>query len=358
MAHIHGGNIEQVRQKYDLQDKEIIDFSANINLLGPPLAIKKIMDKNPGIVTHYPQPQARALKQELAKKLNLPAENIIIGNGAVEIIYQLLRILQPELSLIPAPSFSEYMYAVKSIDKEIKRIYLQDKNKFRLDIEKYISCLEDVDLAFICNPHNPTGMLLEKNDLLRIIKSARKQNVDLILDEAFIDFVDNSDQYTLIDNIREYDNLFIIRSLTKFFAIPGLRLGYGIGSEKLFKKMEMRRDPWSVNGVAQEAGKIALRDKKYIAQTKKINKKERSYFYKKLKAISNIEVFKPMANFIFIKLKSGFSASELKKIMALEGILIRDCSSYHGLDNKHMRVAVRYRKDNNRLLSVFKKVFS
>ncbi len=358
MSHVHGGNIEQARQKYNLHNKKIIDFSANINFMGPPIAIKGLLRKKWQLITRYPEPQAMAFKKELAEQLNIQPQNIIIGNGAVEIIYQLLHILQPGVCLIPAPSFSEYEYAVRSIKKDIKRIYLQEDNNFRINIDEYINNFKNVDIAFICNPHNPTGMILKKDKIMEIIKAACEDNVWLIIDESFIDFVIKSKDYTIIDNIKKYNNLFLIRSLTKFFAIPGLRLGYGIGPEKLIEEMEMRRDPWSVNILAQEAGKIAIKDKEYIRDTKIVNKKERNYFYKELKKIKNIKVFKPAANFIFIKILNKLTTRELIDIMAMSGILVRDCNSYCGLNNKYIRVAVKSRKENKKLLTVLNNVIN
>ncbi len=357
MTHVHGGNITEAKRKYNLQNKEIIDFSANINFLGPPPAVKKILQGSTDIITNYPEPQSETLKGELAEVLKIGSENIIIGNGAVEIIYQLLHILQPGLSLIPAPAFSEYAFAVKSINKKVERILLKGYNNFKLDVNEYISYLERVDMAFLCNPHNPVGNLINKVQIMQILEAARRKNVWLVIDEAFIDFIDKNRDYTPVDRIKEYNNLIIIRSLTKFFAIPGLRLGYGLASPEIIAEMEMKRDPWSVNILAQMVGKAVLKDKKYREKSKMAVLREKGYLYRELKKIKGIKPYKPAANFIFIKLEADYTAGELKEAMGGKGILIRDCSSYYGLNNKYIRIAVKSREDNDKLLNLLKQVF-
>jgi threonine-phosphate decarboxylase len=353
MEYIHGGDIENAIINYKLKYEDILDFSANINFLGPPDSVIKVLNEGLLKIEHYPQPFSSRLKKNIADLMRLHTENIIIGNGAVELIYLLIKTLKPGKTLIPIPSFSEYELAIRS--ERVKANYInyhRDRDRgYVLDFDRLLFKAKGVDMIFLTNPNNPTGTLLERKDLIKLLNFSVDNGIYIVIDEAFIDFVDNLKEYTMLNYLRKYKNLFILRSMTKFFAIPGLRLGYGIGERSLISIMEEQRDPWSVNVLSQIAGEKAIREDNYINKSRELNRKERLFLYQGLKKIKGLYPFKPSANFIFIDIANlGIGSGEFVKYFAKKGILIRDCSNYRGLDDSYIRVAVRSRKDNLILL--------
>ena len=352
----HGGNLKEIQTKFSLSKKELIDFSANINFLGIPEEIKKALLKEIENITHYPQPQAEDFKKKLAKKLSLAKEKIIAGNGAAELIYLLLDYLNPNKILLTAPSFSEYEKAAYKIGADIDFFHLKEEDGFSLEISKLKKNIERNDLVIFNNPHNPTGKLYCKKEMVTILKTAKKSDSFVLVDEAFIDFIKNYKDYSLVQELDDFDNLFILRSLTKFFAIPGLRLGFGLTNSEIITELEKRRDPWTVNSLAQVAGIKALDQKDYIKKSKNIIAKERIFLYKKLRDINGLKVYEPSVNFILLKIKKGITAAKLRTKMGKKGIIIRNCSNFRGLNDKFFRIAVKSRKENRRLLKVLKDV--
>ncbi|OCL26146.1 threonine-phosphate decarboxylase [Orenia metallireducens] len=350
LEHIHGGNIKGAVKKYDLDKEKIIDFSANINFLGPPEAVNEEIKANIGGIVNYPEPNSQELKDNLANKLNLSRENIIMGNGAVELIYLLTKVLNPSKSMVLSPTFSEYAIAAKSVGAEVEEFPLDREDNFKLDINTLLNKLDNVDLLFLCNPNNPTGNLLSKSEVIQILDYTKDNGVFLLVDEAFVDFVEK--EVTVIDLINDYDNLFVLRSLTKFFAIPGLRVGYGVANQELIQRLSSSKDPWNLNYFAQIATKVALEEEEYIKRSKISIKKEKEFLYNKLKQIEKLRVYYPQVNYIFIDISATeLTASYLENTLAKKGILIRNCNSYSGLGEDFIRVAVKSRADNLKLLS-------
>ena len=374
--HIHGGNIEEIARKYGLKKERIMDFSANINPLGPPLRVIRTLKENLDKIARYPDPGAIDLRKELSKYLKVSPENIIAGNGAVELIHLICRTLRPKKALIVVPTFSEYEFALKSIGCKTQFFPLKSRGNFRLDIEELSKSLKNIDLLFLCNPNNPTGQLIGKADLLKIIDVAQKRGVFVIIDEVFMDFVETEKEETLIQEainpirsscqrqgIRpqrgritskgvKRDNLFIIRSLTKFFALPGIRIGYGIGNKRLLKKLKIHQEYWSVNTLAQIAGIAALKDKKYIKRTKRIIPEERKFLYHKLSEIKGLKPYPSVTDFILCRLTTNrVNSAIIRKKLIQKNILIRDCSSFRSLNNRYIRIAVRTRQENLHLVN-------
>lgn len=354
MEQIHGGNIEEIRELYDLKGEEIIDFSANINFIGPPSGlIARLKSSMEGII-HYPEAHSTHLQKQLADFLNIAPEKLIVSNGSVELIYQIVDKLKPEITLLPVPSFFEYEAAVKNSGGKIRYLYADKEREFKFSLDKIINNLKMVDLLFLCNPNNPTGSLIKAEEINKLLTEAAQEDVFVIIDEAFIDFVKNRNEYMVINLIHEYSNLFILRSMTKFYAIPGLRLGYGIGSPDFISLLEENRDPWSVNFLAQKAGEFVLKKDQYREETKRKNRQERNYLYNELEQIENLSPYIPAANFIFIDISgTGYSAAELTDILIKKKILIRNCDSFQGLTRDYIRVAVKNRHDNCKLINAF-----
>lgn len=350
----HGGDVEEIARRYNLDKKSIIDFSANINPLGISEKCKEAMINAIENISVYPDITYFRLKESISKFENINLNNIFLGNGAAECIFNVVRAIKPKKTLIPAPSFSEYEQAVKSVDGEIKIHLLKEKNNFNFDEDFIEDIKEDIDLIFICNPNNPTGTLTKKEFIIKVIEKAKSVNAVVIIDESFLDFVFNEDRYTLKNNICDFDSLVIIKSLTKFFALPGIRVGYGITSnEKLMKKINKVSVPWNINIVAVEGSIASLLDKSYITKTKEYMENEKKNLYKEMKLYNGIKVYKPSVNYIFFKIESNI---DLRKVLLERNILIRSCENYYGLDKRYYRIAVKSNSENKILVKKLKEV--
>ncbi len=350
MQQEHGGNIRAAAQKYDLDPAEIIDFSANINFLGPPESVLEVIKKNLAGIENYPDPDSTRLKSILAEQTGQRVDNLIVGNGAVELIYLVAKVLQPEDALVLAPTFSEYRSALESSGAVVEEFVLAREEKFELNLAELLPSLAEVDLFCLCNPNNPTAKFLSRCQVKEIIDYAQQHDTYLLIDEAFVDFLEAD--ITVIDLITEYDNLFVLRSLTKFFAIPGLRLGYGAANDELIQQLKASHDPWNVNYLAQLAGQVGLQDKEYIVRSQAAIAREREFLYQKLSEWVQLEVYYPTANYIFVDVTaSNFTATSLVEELAQYGILIRNCNTYSNLGEDFVRIAVKSRTDNLQLLS-------
>ncbi|MEC9490433.1 MAG: histidinol-phosphate transaminase, partial [Halanaerobiales bacterium] len=255
MEHQHGGKLIEAAQKNNLKQDQIIDFSANINFLGPPTLIKEAIRANVSKIDNYPEINSKTVKRLIAEKHGLEPGQVAVANGAAEMIYQLNKVLKPEQVMVIDPTFSEYELAAESVGAKIKHFQLRSSADFVPDLENLKADINSkIDLLFICNPNNPTAHLIKAEKLEAVIQKAAAENVIVVLDEAFIDFLTEPDKYSAIKFLNSYDNLVILKSLTKLFAIPGLRLGYALTNKNLSLELEAKRDPWSVNYFSQLAG--------------------------------------------------------------------------------------------------------
>ena len=309
-----------------------------------------------------------------------------MGNGATEIIFLFMKVINPKKILIVSPTFGEYERAVKATEIpgdivslsysngdnknienkkiEIEYFELKESDDFKLNIENLKNELENkYDLLIICNPNNPTGKFLKLSETEQILKECNKYNTKLFIDEAFIDFLKDGMKESIINTKENKQNLFVARAFTKFFAIPGLRLGYGIYfDKKLEKRISEKKEPWSVNNIAEMAGLTVLDDTKYIEETLKWIAEEKTYVYEKLNEISGIKPYKTEVNFITVKIEDNFilkglNVKILRGKMIEKGILIRDASNFKFLDERFFRLAIKNRKNNDRVIETLKKIF-
>ena len=349
----HGGNSKEISRENKIEYDKILDFSANINPLGIPNSVKRAIIDGLNEVEKYPDITYFELKCSIGEFENVNKENLILGNGAAEVLFNVVRGINPKNTLILAPTFSEYEEATKAINGNIIYYKLKEKNNFCIqeDILDYIN--SDLDLIFICNPNNPTGTITEKDLLKKILIKADKNNVMVLIDESFLDFIEEN--LSMISYINEYKNLIIIKSLTKFFAIPGLRIGYGICSNASLKdNIEKISPAWNINILAEIATKTAIKDINYIKESIKFIKDEKEYLYNELKKINGLKVYEPNVNFVFFK---TIIKMNLKNELLKNNILIRSCSNYEGLDNSYYRIAVRSHEENSKLIKNIRNIF-
>lgn len=356
----HGGNIYKIFREKNID--KILDYSSNINPYGLPENLKKEIFEKLFVLERYPDPDYIELREKIAEKNNLNIENIIVGNGATEIIFLFMKILSPKKVLIVSPTFGEYERAIKAStlandNLEINYFELKEAENFVLNIKNLETELENnYDLLILCNPNNPTGQFLKLKKLEEILKICEQKNTKLFVDEAFVEFVEDWENESIINSKENKENLFVIRAFTKFFAIPGLRLGYGICFNKnLLKKMLEKKEPWSVNNIADLAGQTVLDDENYIQKTKEWIKDQKKYMYENLNKIKGLRAYKTEVNFILLKiednlLEKGLDVKNLRKKMLEKGILIRDASNFIYLDKHYFRLAIKDKLNNKKVI--------
>lgn len=354
--HIHGGDI------YTYQG--MLDFSANINPLGIPSSVVKAAAQGAAQAASYPDTQCRELRRALAEQESrgLPQpirpEQLICGNGAADLIFALALAQKPRQALLLAPGFHEYEQALRAIDCQIQYHYLTEQDGFALNVSRLAAELTPAtELLFLCNPNNPTGLALTRQQLRPLLESCRKCGTLLVLDECFNEFLDEPAAYTLKPLLAEFPNLFILKAFTKLYAMPGLRLGYGISADAgLLARLAEVSQPWRVSTPAQLAGLAALQEQEYVRQAQALVRQERQFLRHELSALG-LKVYNSLANYIFFRSPDGWPAEfDLAAACRERQILIRDCSNYVGLQPGFYRIAVRTRPENEKLLQALRQI--
>jgi threonine-phosphate decarboxylase len=350
---VHGGEL----WKYYPNHWNILDFSVNVNPLSLPRKVMEAVERSLSQIQFYPDPDSSALRNAISNYLEgISPENVIVGNGSTELIYLFCDVFikSGDEAIIPIPTFGEYENAVIKAGGIPKYVKLDEDFKVNPD-----TLLKEIGprtkVIFLCNPNNPTSTIIPKDDLFKIIEDSDRRNVLVLMDEDFIEFVD--EDISMVGEVKNYKNLFILRSFTKIFGLTGLRVGYGVACEEIISLLFKGKIPWNVNCIAQAAAIAALQDVEYLEETRKLIREEREFLLDELKRIHGLRVFPAHANFILIDIRqTGFTAAQLKEEMLKHGILIRDCSSFKGLDEYYIRVAVRTRHENERLLAALRSV--
>lgn len=357
--HVHGGNV----YKY----KGCIDFSANCNPLGTPEAVLQAGVRSLRRVSDYPQVGYLPLREAIAAyesradlfsspscegtDYRVCAEQVICGNGAAELIFTLCRALSPKRALLLAPTFAEYQQALESVGCKITYQYLLEENSFALQEDFLQKLTKEIDIVFLCNPNNPTGILTEKEFLLQVLQKCRENEIFLVVDECFLDFVECPDRYTLKNELSSYEKLFILKAFTKRYAMAGIRLGYGLTRNAvLLEQMESCVQPWNISTIAQECGIAALQEQEYVEYGRKVIFREREYLKTELKNLG-LKVFDSKANYLFF-----CGPEDLFERCLQKQILIRSCRNYEGLKQGYYRIAVKRHEDNEKLVQVLKQL--
>jgi threonine-phosphate decarboxylase len=323
-----------------------VDCSSSVNPLGTPRkAITAIQKNAKALAPMYPDPECRELKKSLSRYLHVDQDWISVGSGAIEIIYWFAKAFAKSRVVIPAPTFCEYELASRKAGAEVSFVPLHD---FQLDADEIIEKAKGADAVFLCNPNNPTGRLATKQ-IKRVIESVGS-STKILLDECFIELVNDPESNSLIGAAGEFDNLVILRSLTKSFGLAGLRAGYSVCNPSLVDKLSANKIPWNVNGLAQAAGVAALADRRHLARSRAIVRKELKFLRDK---IAKLESFAPLesdANYFLVDLKGRDSTDFRNALLKKTGVLVRDCSTFTGMGSRHVRVAVKPHAENLRLV--------
>ena len=339
----------------------MLEFSGPINFLGPPPKAIEAVKQNARLIRFYPDPNPVEFKEEIAKYVGhgVEEENILLGNGSIELIYMIAESLPRGFkALISVPSFSEYEKAALRVGGE--PVFVQLPENFALEIDKIKKAVtEDTKIMCICNPHSPSGTLYSKQMLLDLVEFCNKKDIIFSVDENYIEFADKGEETTLAGMVKEYENLFVIRSVTKFYGMAGIRFGYAIAARNLIDKLETVRQPWSINGLAGAVTLAAFNDTEFIKNTKQTIAKERTALAQGLSGIEGLHVYPSVTNFLLVKIQNPkLTSTMLKELLAKERILIRDCCTFMGLDDHYFRVTVRSAKDNQKLTQTIKQILS
>lgn len=346
---VHGGNVYEPTA----DGEPWLDFSANINPLGLSSRVQEAIVAHIGEVIHYPDPKMRQLRAALSAHYGRQPEDFILGNGAAELFYLYFFVMRPKRILLPVPAFSEYERAAHAAGAAVSYSPLEEREGFEPDLIFLAEEAQRVeaDCIVLGNPNNPTGTLIESEALLDLARELLPSGTQLVVDESFLDFREDEEHFTVRQ--AALPNLFLVRSLTKFFAVPGLRLGFGIGTSALLARMEAAKDVWNVNVLAQAAGVAALADTAYQQQTRAMVAEEKERLAAALSALPGVTVFLPSVNFILVKLAPAERAAKLLAFLRARHILVRDCQHYPGLAKGFLRLAVRTREENEALLAAW-----
>lgn len=353
----HGGNVFFWARKLGLDPKEIIDFSASINPLGPPRSARKAHIESYADITSYPDSEGAELKEALARQHGMKSDDVCLGNGSTQLIYLLCRALRPRKALVVLPAFSEYSNALKLIGTEVQSYFLSPEHEFRLPLEEFMEGWEkDLDMVFLSNPNSVTGEIISKAAMEEIAGLALRRKILLAVDEAFMDFVESESVKELI---QRNPYLIVLRSLTKYYGVPGLRIGYLLGNEKIIHLLALQQEPWSVNLPAQRVALACLGESTFSSRTTQWLQREKPFLLKGLAKVKGLHPYPSQVNFVLVGLdRIGINATELRSYLLQKSILIRSCDSFSGLGSKYFRVAVRLRKDNTCLLKGLEEIMA
>lgn len=338
--HQHGGDVYRYRG--------CVDFSSNCNPLGTPQGVIQAAAQSAAQMAAYPDIRCQELRDALAAYEGVSPSMLHFGNGAAEVIFSLCWALKPAKALLPAPTFAEYGQALSSVGCQIVHVYLKEENGFRLDGD-FIQAVERErpQVAFLCNPNNPTGVLTPADDLAEVLAACEQVGCLLVLDECFNDFIRDREAYTMKGYLAGHLSLFLLKAFTKRYAMAGIRLGYGLSADEgLLARMGQVTQPWNVSSLAQAAGVAALKEEAYVEQGRQLIFQEQGYLRAELARLG-YRLYDSRANYLFF-----YSSTPLWEACKDRGVLIRDCSNYPGLGQGYYRVAVRTHEENRKLIQV------
>lgn len=346
MTDKHGGNLMKLALAAGKPIEDILDFSANINPLGAPEWLRPLISRQIGSLVHYPDPQCTELRGAIAEKFNISLDEVIAGNGSTEILYLLPRVLHASRAIIPVPSYLDYTSAAELGGMQVEKMPLAEEEEFVLNLPKLAQKLRGGEIVIVGRPNNPTGFFFNDNDFRKL--ALDYPDTIFVVDESFINFIEGAK--SLITD--RPSNVIVLFSLTKFYAIPGIRLGFAVADRRIIDELYRIMPPWSVNTIAQAVGTAAVKDTAYASESKKIVLEERQWLQNELSKMPGLKVYPGSANFLLVKLNNNDkNAPQLAQKMLSDGIAIRVCDNFAGLDERFFRVAVRTREENIRLCS-------
>lgn len=355
----HGSDIEKICSFYHLKKEELVNFAANVNPLGLSKAVKEAISSHIDLLSSYPDRDYTSLRQTISLYCKVPSDFILPGNGSSELIALLIEERAPKHALILGPTYSEYSRELSFSGSTQEYYHLKEEQDFRLDVEDLCRTLENgYDFLILCNPNNPTSSAISNNDLQKLLSFCERNNIFVMIDETYVEFAPDIQAITAVPLTMKYKNLMVLRGVSKFFAAPGMRLGYGITSNKEFlEKMRKKQTPWSLNSLGAFAGEVMLKDGAYIKETRNLILSQRSYILTRLQKMPACKTYPAYANFILVKLqKTDLTSREVFEICIKQGMMIRDCSSFQCLNGEYIRFCIMNPGDNSRLLDTLERL--
>lgn len=359
---IHGGDVYGSARELGRVPDEILDFSASINPLGPAPAVLRMLTRAETLLRHYPDPQCWDLRQVLAAYWRRSPEAFFIGNGSTEVIHLLPAALHIRHLLVVGPTFSEYAAAMARAGGRISTVMAAREDHYRIGLAQVLDALRklrggdarvrSLDAVLLCNPNSPTGVAWDAGTVRSLAREAARLGLWCVVDETFADYCES---LSILGKALP-PRTIVLRSFTKFYALPGLRVGYAVSSPAVSKQLSAQQPPWSVNMLAQRAAMVALQDDRHRRHSLQFMDRERSRLQRGLERLPGLRVFPSQANFILLELPAGQRATGVVTALRQQGLLLRDCSQVPGLNDRSLRVAVRSRSENDRLLKALASV--
>ena len=353
----HGSDLEKIADYYHLSKENIVLFGANVNPLGLSGQVKKDLAAHLDVISSYPDRNYTDLKKAIASYTGTSAEHIVVGNGSTELISLLISQRAPKKALLLGPTYSEYARELNLVGGTLEYYNLKEEQDFKLDISDLTDALKsDIDLLIICNPNNPTSSAVSTPDIRELLAVCRSLGIFVMIDETYIEFAPKGAALSAVPLVPEFDNFMVIRGVSKFFAAPGLRFGYGLTSNQAFlQTLLTHQNPWSLNSVGAYAGERMLKDTDYIKKTWTLIDSERTRMCTKLSGLDTVKIYPAYANFVLVRiLKEGLTSFDVFEKAIHQNLMIRDCSSFESLNGEYVRFCIMNPEDNDRLLDVFR----
>lgn len=352
----HGANVFEIAKKEGIKIEDIRDFSSNINPLGPSRKALENLKDNLNLLSTYPDVDYLDLRETISTYASCKRENIVLGLGSTEILRDTIYYFAPKTAMILSPCYSEYERELRKISSHIFEYKLEEKNDFKINLDQLINTINEknIDFLIFANPNNPTGTILKNSEVERIL---RETEAKVLVDETYIEFTD-METYSSSSLTKSYDNLVVVRGTSKFFALPGIRLGYGLSSDENFLNYFKNKEVlWQVNSVAEICGKVMFSDEKYIEEVFNFITSRRNQIFSEISKIKNLKPYESFGNFILIKILRGPKAGKLREKLLEKGLVIRDCKSFNNLDENYFRICLLKDDDNEKLIKNLKEIY-
>lgn len=350
--HFHGSDLEMIEQLYGIKKETIVSFSANVNPLGISPRMAEALREGIHCIESYPDREYTALRESIASYAGCDPKNVLVGNGTTELISHVIGFVSPKKAVILGPTYSEYEHSISLSGGRSSYFPLREEDDFALDVRALTGKLsDDTDLLVLCNPNNPTGSAITVSEMREILNCCMEHAIFVMVDETYIEFTSDVTAYSAIHLTNDYNNLIVLRGVSKFFAAPGLRLGYAVtGNRDLLSRVSSNADPWTINAYAELAGTVMFSDTDYIRETRDLIEGERNRMVERFSASERFRPFPPKANFMLLKIKEpALSSHALFEHCIRKGMMIRDCSTFPFLSDRFIRFCFMKPEQNDAL---------
>lgn len=355
----HGSDIEKISACYHIKKEAIVNFAGNVNPLGLPASVKEAVATHADLFSSYPDREYLSLRNVLSNYCDVPADYILPGNGSSELIALLIEARAPKHTLILGPTYSEYSRELTFSGSTQDYYHLQETSDFRPGLEDLFHTLSDgYDFLIICNPNNPTSSAIFRDELKELLAFCKRKNIFVMIDETYVEFAPDISAITAVPLTKQFSNLMVLRGVSKFYAAPGMRFGYGItGNSEFLKTMREKQIPWSLNSLGAFAGEMLFQDHDYYQQTRNLILSERQKMYETIKKLPTFKIYPAYANFLLVKiLKDGVTSFDVFERCIQKGLMIRDCSSFQCLEGEYVRFCIQMPEENQRLLDLLQTI--